>query len=122
MSDFGQISPWHGLCCNVGMTNYITNRIDHMFKDFPLFDYEINGADLVSKYEFNCAGIKKNNIKISVNGNLLQVAAEQEDRKYRKGVRLPNGTDIDSITASYNDGLLVINIDKKKEQKIIDIK
>lgn len=93
-----------------------------MFKDFPLFDYEINGADLVSKYEFNCAGIKKNNIKISVNGNLLQVAAEQDDRKYRKGVRLPNGTDIDSITASYNDGLLVINIDKKKEQKIIDIK
>ena len=103
------------------MTNYITNRIDHMFNDFPLFDYEINGADPVSKYEFNCAGIKKNNIKISVNGNLLQVTAEQDDRKYRKSVRLPNGTDTDSITASYNDGLLVINIDKKKEQKIIDI-
>ena len=89
---------------------------------FPFFEYEINGIETPSQFEFNCAGIKKNNITVSVNGNLLQVSAEQDDRKYRKSVRLPQGTDIDSITASYNDGLLLINIDKKKEEKIIDIK
>ena len=105
------------------MTNYITNRVDDMLNNsFPFFEYEINGMEAPTQFEFNCAGIKKNNIKLSINGNLLQVTAEQDERKYRKSVRVPTGTDIDSITATYNDGLLVVDINKDKKEKIIDIK
>ena len=89
---------------------------------FPFFEYEINGMEAPTQFEFNCAGIKKNNIKLSINGNLLQVTAAQDERKYRKSVRVPTGTDIDSITATYNDGLLVVDINKDKKEKIIDIK
>lgn len=106
------------------MTNYI-NRFDSVLKPFDsLFEYEINGmVEGPSKMEFNMAGIKKNDISLSVEGNLLRVKGsnEENERKYSKVVQLPQSVDVDSITATYKNGLLVVDMNKKSTEKIIDI-
>lgn len=100
------------------------NRLDSVFNSLsPFFEYEINGLDKEpTKYEFNLAGIKKNNIELSIEGNSLYIRAEQEDKKFSKVIHLPSNVNVDSITADYNDGLLVVDMKKEDTKKVIDIK
>jgi len=108
------------------MINYIS-RFDNAFKPFDsVFQCEISGDEEGPRQiEFNVAGIKKNNVSVAIEGNLLRVkgTSTQENRAdYSKTVRLPPDVDTDSITATYEDGLLIVDIDKKSASKIIDIK
>ena len=106
------------------MTNYINDRIKNFMDDeytHSLFHYEID--DNLREVKLNLAGIKKNEIQILVHGNLLKIKAESETNKalkYTYDVRVPSGVDVDSITAKYEDGLLVISMENKKS-KTIDI-
>jgi HSP20 family molecular chaperone IbpA len=107
------------------MTNYIS-RFDNVFKPFDsVFQCEISGNEEGPRQiEFNVAGIKKNNVSVVIEGNLLRVKGEGDGARgdYSKTVRLPPDVDTDSITATYEDGLLIVDIDKKSTSKVIDIK
>jgi HSP20 family protein len=85
--------------------------------------------------EVAAPGLKKEDFKIEVNHNMLSISSEKREEKtegqeggtytrrefsYQSFVRsfsLPESVDADKIEASYNDGVLVLNIPKKEEAK-----
>ena len=78
-------------------------------------------------------GMKKSDFKVEVNNNVLTISSEKEStsdeqnegysRKefsyhtFTRSFNLPQTVNKDLITASYNDGLLVLNIPKREEAK-----
>lgn len=84
------------------------------------------------------AGVSKDNINISVNENILTLAGQREskhedpntkahriERRFGSFVRnftLPDNADAESIRASYNDGVLEVDIPKVKYEKPSPIK
>ncbi|GAB4197296.1 MAG: Hsp20/alpha crystallin family protein [Thermoflexibacter sp.] len=85
--------------------------------------------------EVAAPGLKKEDFKVEVNHNVLSISSEKREEKtegqeggtytrrefsYQSFVRsfsLPESVDADKIEASYNDGVLVLNIPKKEEAK-----
>lgn len=85
--------------------------------------------------EVAAPGLKKEDFKVEVNHNVLSISSEKKEEKtegqeggtytrrefsYQSFVRsfsLPESVDADKIEASYNDGVLVLNIPKKEEAK-----
>jgi len=59
-------------------------------------------------------GVKKEDIDLEVIGNTLIIKVEGKDRKYYKEVELPAEVDPDSAKASYNNGVLDIQLKKVK--------
>jgi HSP20 family protein len=85
--------------------------------------------------EVAAPGLKKEDFKVEVNHNVLSISSEKREEKtegqeggtytrrefsYQSFVRsfsLPESVDADKIEASYNDGVLVLNIPKREEAK-----
>lgn len=92
----------------------------------PAVDIFEEGRELVVKAEL--AGIKREDLKIELSGNMLTLSGEKrgEERVERKDfyrveqsygsfsrtLELPEGIDHDKIKATYRDGLLEIRIPK----------
>lgn len=79
------------------------------------------------------AGMKKEDISLDINDNILTIKAERkndnEDKqynrreifygKYEKSFSLPENVNVEKIDASYTDGILKLTIPKvEKDQKI----
>lgn len=68
-------------------------------------------------------GVGKDNIDVTVENDALRVETNYEDegenhytrRSISKAVRLGNAVDIDEISASYEDGVLTVNMPKTEE-------
>jgi len=85
----------------------------------------------------NIPGIKKENIKISINNNELVLEAKQEEKKeekngslykcerysgsYKRVFSLTKMCDADKIEADYKDGVLTIQIPKKEPAPVKQI-
>ncbi|MBZ0326008.1 MAG: Hsp20/alpha crystallin family protein [Altibacter sp.] len=90
--------------------------------------------------ELAVPGLKKEDFTIEVDENVLKISAEvkneKEDAKkvdehtkvtrkefnyssFKRSFTLPETVEVDSINATYNNGLLLITIPKKEEQKEI---
>ncbi|NPB00120.1 MAG: Hsp20/alpha crystallin family protein [Crenarchaeota archaeon] len=70
-------------------------------------------------------GVNKDNIKVTIteDGRKLIVSAKGEDRRYYKEVELPAPVDPTKAKATYRNGVLTIELEKKeKKQKGVDIK
>jgi HSP20 family protein len=80
----------------------------------PLSD--IYSTDKEIKIVFEMPGIKKENIKINAIDNLVEVTtAENSQRKYSKTIELPVEADIETAKSTYNNGILEVKFDKKKQ-------
>ena len=113
---------------------------DEFFKDdffkFPFWEIssEITPThDIIENekeflVEFELAGVKKEDVSIDVERNILTISAERKEvkdlkynrkesftGKYQKSFTLPDTVDADNISASLNDGILTINIPKLEE-------
>ena len=95
----------------------------------------VNIAETENAFEVALAvpGLKKDDIKISLDKNVLSVSAEiktettDETKKYSKreynfnsfkrSFTLPQSADSSKIEAAYVDGILTLNIAKKEEAK-----
>jgi HSP20 family protein len=60
-------------------------------------------------------GVSKDNIKINVYDNSVEVTTTGTERKYHEVVDIPPETDIETATSTYKNGILEI-IFKKKDQ------
>ena len=99
--------------------------------------YETDRAFMV---EVDLPGLKKEDVKITVENNTLTITGERkwkkevndenvhrQERFYGKFVRsfiLPDNVDRDNISASFEDGVLTIEIPKRdrEERKVVKIK
>jgi len=82
--------------------------------------------------EVQLPGIKKEDINVNINNNVLSVSGErkfddkQEGKKFlrvesrfgsfNRSVQLPEGIDPESVKAGYKDGILSISIDKSEKK------
>ena len=81
----------------------------------PLVD--ISSTDKEVKVIVEMPGIKKENIKINAYENSLEIISDDPQRKYHKVIDLPLEADIETVKSIYNNGILEIVINKKKQTK-----
>jgi HSP20 family protein len=81
----------------------------------PLSD--VNITDKEVKIVLEMPGIKKDDIKINAYESLVEVIADNPQRKYHKNIELPNDIDIETARSTYNNGILEVTFDKKRTSK-----
>ncbi len=62
-------------------------------------------------------GVKKENIKVNAYDGSIEVLSNDPKRKYHKTIELPQEVDIETVKSTYNNGILEITFNKKKETK-----
>ena len=77
----------------------------------PLMDVFDEGERVLVIAEL--PGIEEKDVRLSVNGDILDVAASTRDRKYHKEVLLPASVDPESLESSYRNGVLEIRLAKE---------
>ncbi len=81
----------------------------------PLAD--VNSTQNEVKVVFEMPGIKKEDIKINAYDGAVEVIADNPQRKYHKTIELPNNANIETAKSTYNNGILEVTFDKKKNIK-----
>ena len=124
-------------CCSHRVTNEALCIVDcrflagkRLFKSCSLFDVTL----------FCGRGMSADDIDISVSGNVLTIRGEkkesvEEEREdffhcerrfgtFTRSIELPSTADLDSISASQNDGVLTVEVQKlpTAQPKKIDVK
>jgi HSP20 family protein len=81
----------------------------------PLVD--ISSTDKEVKIVVEMPGIKKENIKINAYENSVEIISDDPQRKYHKVIDLPPEADIETVKSKYNNGILEVVFNKKKQTK-----
>jgi len=63
-------------------------------------------------------GLHEEDIKINAYDEKLEIkTAENAQRKYHKIIDLPKQADLETARSTYNNGILEVTFDKKKEEQ-----
>ena len=81
----------------------------------PLAD--VTTTDKEVKVVVEMPGISKQNIKINAYDNSVEVTTDDPQRKYHRVIDLPPEADIQTARSKYNNGILEVTFNKKKETK-----
>jgi len=81
----------------------------------PLSD--VNVTDNEVKVVLEMPGIKKEDIKINAYDGAVEVIADNTQRKYHKTIDLPGDIDIETARSTYNNGILEVTFDKKRQTR-----
>jgi HSP20 family protein len=82
----------------------------------PLAD--VTTTDKEVKVVVEIPGVSKENIKVNIYDNSVEVTAtDTEKRKYHEVVDIPPETDIETATSTYKNGILEIIFKKKNQSK-----
>ena len=81
----------------------------------PLAD--VTTTDKEVKVVAEMPGVSKQNIKVNVYDNSLEVTTTGTDRKYHEVIEIPPETDIETVTSTYKNGILEITFKKKEQTK-----
>ena len=137
--------PFNDIKRSFDLINSIINSIEDKRGEQELVDFipKVNTRETGGAYhiEVELPGVKKSDVDIKVDGNILTISGERKvreevkDEDYQKiesryGVfsrsfTLPEKVDISNIEAEFNDGILEITIPKLKvdtSSKKIEIK
>jgi HSP20 family protein len=87
----------------------ITGQIEPMV-DVVTTDKEV-------KVTVEMPGVNKEKIKINAYDSTVEVKSEDPQRKYHKIIDLPEEADIETAESKYNNGILEITFNKKKQAK-----
>jgi len=130
----------------------LNNRVQRIFGEFPSFDFgfsfypkiDISDDEKNIYVEAEIPGVKKDNIKISLQDNILTISGEKKseteekkkdknfyrsERVYRSFTRsftLPEEINPDSVDAKFDDGILKVKIEKTSpkpiNERLIEVK
>src|SRR6185437_1928785 len=81
----------------------------------PLAD--VNSTDNEVKVVLEMTGIKKEDIKINAFDGEVEVIADNPQRRYHKNIEIPQEADIETARSTYNNGILEVTFDIKKNIK-----
>ena len=133
-------------------SNYLPTLVSDFWGEdlFPGFEQNLNMTPAVNiiesehafKVEVAAPGLSKDNFKVHVEKNVLEISAEKTDEQethnhkylrkefsyseFRRTFSLPSSVDAEKINATHKDGVLTVEIPKKDEavvkpRKQIDI-
>jgi len=83
----------------------------------PLVDTLVDDKENTLKLVAEMPGVEKKDIKVAVEGNLVNIDAEHGDKKYQAKVPIKHKVDVDSVKASYTNGILEVQFKLKKEDR-----
>jgi HSP20 family protein len=102
---------------------------------------DLKETDNAYEIDVNVPGMNKDDIKVELDGNTLQISGEKQQKDedkdktyhrveteygyFHRSFNLPESAKTEDINAEYEDGILKINVPKDKEKtetKKIDIK
>lgn len=74
---------------------------------------------------FELPGVKKEDVKIELNDNVLTVSAEKKEKRgdtessfnLTRSISVPEGVKVDAIAARLEDGILTVALPKSEERK-----
>lgn len=98
---------------------------------------DLKETDTSFELKADIPGVSKDNIKVTVDNDVLRINVEKEDEKKEekeeggakwhryerssqfvgRALRMPENADLDKVKASYKNGVLVLDISKKKAGK-----
>jgi HSP20 family protein len=81
----------------------------------PMID--VVSTDKEVKVTVEMPGVSKENIRIDAYDSTVEVKSEDPQRKYHKTIDLPVEADLQTAKSKYNNGILEITFEKKKEIK-----
>ena len=82
----------------------------------PLVDTLVDDKEKLVKLVAEMPGVEKKDVKIVVDGKIVNIDAENGDKKYHVKVPIKHKVDENSVKASYKNGILEI-IFKQVEEK-----
>lgn len=83
----------------------------------PLVDTLVDEKENILKLVAEMPGVEKKDIQVTVEGNIVNIDAEHGDKKYHTKVPIEHKIDVDSVKASYTNGILEVKFNLKKEEK-----
>ena len=83
----------------------------------PFIDNIIDEKENLLKLVAEMPGVEKSDIKVVVEGNVVNVDAERGNKKYHGKVPIKRKVDSDSVKASYTNGILEVQFKLKGEDK-----
>jgi HSP20 family protein len=119
----------------------LRQEMDDLFKSFrqdwlPAMDVSETGENFIIKAEL--PGMEKEDVEISVSGNLLNLKGEKRKEKeeksehhhqierysgvFQRSFRFPGSIQIDKVKATFDKGILTITLPKAEEAKTKQIK
>lgn len=102
--EFGNVSPQHGM-----------RPRELSSKREPLVDV-VEGEDTVT-VTAELPGVDKEDIELEATEDTLVINVEDEERQYYKEVDLPVPVDTDSASATYQNGILDIELHKAERKR-----
>ena len=106
----------------------IFNDFDCIFKPSLSVDYFLDEDENGYHLSLDLPGIKKSELQVEANQGVLTIKAENKTkdktRSYHRSFRIPSTVKTDEIEAELVDGVLLLKMPKKEEQKakLIQIK
>lgn len=107
--EFGNVKPSRGFFGGGMARPEISGEME------PLVD--VNTTDKEVKLVAEIPGIDKKNIKVNAYDSSVEITTNDPKRKYHRIVDLPPEADIETARSNYNNGILEITFNKKKETK-----
>ena len=125
-------------------SNYLPTLVNDFWGEdlFPSFEQEksmnpavnIVEGDLEFKVEVAAPGLCKEDFKVDVEKNILEISAEKREEtesktkkylrkefnysEFKRTFSLPSSVDVEKIIATHKDGVLTVEIPKKDEAKV----
>ncbi len=89
----------------------------------PLVDTIVDEKEKVVKLVAEMPGVEKKDVKIVVDGKLVNIDVEHGEKKYHAKVPIKHKVDEDSVKASYKNGILEITfkLQEKPEGKTVEV-
>ena len=140
------ITPVRGTITNPFGSIFSDRFFDSFFSDAPIYGVtrsrretgitpRFNVSQTETGYSISVAapGVSKEDININIEANTLAISYTQEENteasfacsSFRRSWRLPEGTDIENITAAYENGILSLSVptaDAKTYTRTIEVK
>ena len=140
------ITPVRGTITKPFGSIFSDRFFDSFFSDAPIYGVTRNRRETGITPRFNVSqtetgysisvaapGVSKEDININIEANTLAISYTQEENteasfacsSFRRSWRLPEGTDIENITAAYENGILSLSVptaDAKTYTRTIEVK
>jgi len=90
----------------------------------PLVDTLVDDKEKVVKLIAEMPGVEKKDVKIVVDGKIVNIDAEHGEKKYHVKVPIQHKVDENSVKASYKNGILEIlfkQVEEKPKGKTVEV-
>jgi len=120
IQEFGNVKPFGSSSSSsksggLTSTSRFGTRPEITAEREPLAD--VNVTDNEVKVVLEMPGVKKEEIKVNAFDGSIEVLSNDPHRKYHKTIELPQEIDIESAKSTYNNGILEVTFNRKKETK-----